>query len=161
MINEKNLSAEQSFEGKKARIPQKDVYQERKKNTERPKKKGKKEFNSLSREKKTLRKGYQFRRVFRTGTAFRGVSFRAVYSENTLGYIRLGFSLSAKSGNAVMRNLIRRRIKNLREKYVRRVGADIVILPQGKLENAKWPDIRDDFNTLMKDIEKTIAEKTE
>ncbi|NOQ21230.1 MAG: ribonuclease P protein component [Candidatus Aegiribacteria sp.] len=102
---------------------------------------------------KTLKKGYQFRRVFRKGKAFRGVSFRAVYIKNTLGNIRLGFSLSAKSGNAVKRNLMRRRIKGLAEQNRKRGGVDIVILPAGKLRDVRWTDIREDFQKMMSMIE--------
>lgn len=97
----------------------------------------------------TLKKGSQFRRVFRRGKTFRGVSFRAVYTDNTLGFIRLGFSLSAKSGNAVKRNLIRRRIKGLANENRKIIGADIVILPEGKLKDAKWYEIKEDFEKLI------------
>jgi len=68
--------------------------------------------------------------------------------------LRLGFSLSAKSGNAVKRNLIRRRIRDLGGRNRRRAGADIVILPAGRLSNAKWNDIKEDFEKLMVLIEK-------
>ncbi|MEN8207651.1 MAG: ribonuclease P protein component [Candidatus Fermentibacteria bacterium] len=101
---------------------------------------------------KTLKKGYQFRKVFRRGNSFRGVSFRAVYIKNTLGNIRLGFSLSARSGNAVKRNLIRRRIKGLADQNRKRIAADIVILPAGKLSDARWQDIKEDFETMVSEI---------
>ncbi len=153
MINEKNLSAKQPLKGKKTWIPEKNVNKERKKNDQRKKEKGKKEIDSLIKIERTLKKGYQFRRVFRKGKAFRGVSFRAVYIKNTLGNIRLGFSLSAKSGNAVKRNLIRRRIKGLAAQRGKSVGADIVILPAGKLRDARWADIKVDFENMVSAIE--------
>lgn len=106
--------------------------------------------------KRTLNKGYQFRRVFRTGKAFRGESFRAVYAKNTLGFIRLGFSLSAKSGNAVSRNLMRRRIKSLARG--KRVGADIVILPAGGLEGLTWQSVKKDFEELMRYMKDQLPE---
>ncbi len=153
MINEKNLSAKQPVKGKKTWISEKNVDKERQKNTQCPEEKRKKEIDSLIRIEKTLKKSYQFRRVFRKGKAFRGVSFRAVYIKNTLGNIRLGFSLSAKSGNAVKRNLMRRRIKGLAEQKCKRLGADIVILPAGKLRDAKWTDIKLDFEKMVSVIE--------
>ena len=153
MIDEKNLSAKQPVKSKKTWIPEKNVDKERQKNNQCPEKKGKKEIDSLRRIEKTLKKGYQFRRVFRNGLAFRGVSFRAVYIKNTLGNIRLGFSLSARSGNAVNRNLMRRRIKGLAGQDNRRVGADIVILPAGKLRDARWVDIKMDFEKMVSVIE--------
>ncbi|MFO8183757.1 MAG: ribonuclease P protein component [Candidatus Aegiribacteria sp.] len=106
--------------------------------------------------KRTLNRGSQFRRVFRTGKAFRGGSFRAVYAKNALGFIRLGFSLSAKSGNAVSRNLMRRRIRSLARG--KRVGADIVILPVGGLEGLKWQAVKRDFDELLRRMEDRFSE---
>ena len=149
MINEKNLSAKQLVKGKKTWIPEKNVDKERQKNDQCPEEKRKKEIDPLRRIEKTLKKGYQFRRVFRKGKAFRGVSFRAVYIKNTLGNIRLGFSLSARCGNAVKRNLMRRRIKGLTEENSERLGADIVILPEGKLKDTRYQDIKEDFRKMV------------
>lgn len=101
---------------------------------------------------RTLNKGYQFRRVFRTGNKFRGEAFRAIYRFNSLGEIRLGFSLSSKSGNAVQRNLMRRRIKNLSIQKAWEVGADIVILPEGKLKGKDWASVKKDFMKLISEI---------
>ncbi|MCK4505473.1 MAG: ribonuclease P protein component [Candidatus Aegiribacteria sp.] len=103
--------------------------------------------------KNTLKKGYQFRRILRTGSAFRGISFRAVYRLNSLGMIRLGFSLSAKSGNSVKRNLIRRRLRHLAEEEGRRTGADVVIMPEGKLLTNNWAIVRKDFMEMLVTIE--------
>jgi len=101
---------------------------------------------------RALKRSSQFRRVFSTGRRFRGRAFRAVYAMNTLGVVRLGFSLSAKSGGAVERNRFRRRLRSLaRESAVER-GADVVVLPQGRLADATWPMMRDDFLRLVREL---------
>lgn len=109
--------------------------------------------------KRTLNKGCQFRRVFRKGKAFRGESFRAVFAKNTLGFIRLGFSLSAKSGNAVSRNRMRRRVRSLARGKM--VGADIVILPAGRLEGLRWQTVKKDFEELVRRLEDRFAGGTD
>lgn len=107
---------------------------------------------------RSLKKSSQFRRVFSGGRRYRGTAFRAVFIRNTLGVIRLGFSLSAKSGNAVERNRFRRRIKSLSREMGDRLGADVVILPQGKLGGKTWNDIREEFWKLLEDIERGSRE---
>lgn len=72
-----------------------------------------------------------------------------------MGIIRMGFSLSAKSGNAVKRNLIRRRLRHLSIEKGMNTGADVVIMPEGKLLKDNWENLRKDFMELLVSIEKT------
>ena len=111
--------------------------------------------------KNILKKGYQFRRILKTGSAFRGTSLRAVYRLNSLGIIRLGFSLSKKSGNAVKRNLMRRRLRHLSREKGRNTGADIVILPEGKLSIKNWEKVQKDFMELLLAIEEDRKKRQE
>ena len=55
----------------------------------------------------------EFERVYRQGAAYRGKLFSVHAFPNELGVARLGMSVSKKVGNAVARNLVRRRIREL------------------------------------------------
>lgn len=102
---------------------------------------------------RSLKRSSQFRKIFRRGRNFRGLAFRAVYEKNTLGVMRLGFSLSAKSGGSVERNLFRRRIKGLARMRGEGQGVDVIILPVGKLGDKTWKMIVEDFGRLEGELE--------
>jgi ribonuclease P protein component len=103
---------------------------------------------------RSLTRSSQFRKIFSSGRRFRGTAFRAVYTMNTLGVVRLGFSLSAKSGGSVERNRFRRRVKSLARERATGPGADVVILPQGKLGDKTWTMVQEDFLRLVQELEK-------
>ena len=53
----------------------------------------------------------EFERAYRRGKAFRGRLFSVHEFPNELGNSRLGLSVSKKVGNAVTRNVVRRRLR--------------------------------------------------
>ena len=65
---------------------------------------------------------------------------------------RLGFSVSAKAGNAVKRNLFRRRVKQLfRENTtLKKKEIDIIVFPVGKLEHSSYKGLKEDVKKLSK-----------
>jgi ribonuclease P protein component len=55
----------------------------------------------------------EFERVYRQGTAYRGKLFSMHAFPNEHGTPRLGLSVSRKVGNAVTRNAVRRRLREV------------------------------------------------
>src|SRR5215210_5035393 len=55
----------------------------------------------------------EFERVYRQGTAYRGRLFSVHAFPNEHGTPRLGLSVSRKVGNAVRRNAVRRRLREV------------------------------------------------
>jgi ribonuclease P protein component len=68
----------------------------------------------LARGKRTrLTDSPDFERVYRQGTAYRGKLFSVHAFPNELGTPRLGLSVSRRVGNAVTRNTVRRRLREV------------------------------------------------
>jgi ribonuclease P protein component len=95
-----------------------------------------------------MRDGYLFRETYRSGRRYRGSAIEVVYRSNTLGRIRLGFSVSRKSGKAVLRNLFRRRIRTLIREEGPTGGMDMIFSPAGRLEKTVWAEIREEFREI-------------
>ncbi len=81
---------------------------------------------------------------------------RARYQRNTLGRIRLGFSVSAKTGNAVERNVFKRRLRQYSVEKVVEKGFDAVIFPIVPLKKTNWKTIKADMEKLVRRAEKNI-----
>ncbi len=97
---------------------------------------------------KRVRKSWQFRKLLRQGKYFRGNVLKARYLKNSLGQIRLGFSVSAKTGNAVRRNLFKRRLRQYSVEKDTLVGYDAVVFPVRRLESIGWEEMLEDMNRL-------------
>ncbi|MCK5840540.1 MAG: ribonuclease P protein component [Candidatus Sabulitectum sp.] len=101
----------------------------------------------------SLKSGWQFRKLLRRGYRFTGKVLRARYHKNTLGRVRLGFSVSAKTGNSVQRNLFKRRLRQYSVEVVVEKGFDAVIFPTVPLKDTDWKMIKVDMDRLVKHAE--------
>ncbi|HHT9117454.1 MAG TPA: ribonuclease P protein component [Candidatus Hypogeohydataceae bacterium YC38] len=79
-----------------------------------------------------LRKRKDFDRVFQDGRAFRGGSLKAYILSNSLAYTRLGIVTSKKIGTSVVRNRIRRLLRECYRlnKTSLGLGVDLVLIPR-------------------------------
>jgi len=105
---------------------------------------------------KSIKNSWQFRRLLRQGYRFHGDVLRARYLKNTLGSVRLGFSVSAKTGNAVKRNLFKRRLRQFSVEKKVHIGFDAVIFPVKPLKQVNWRGVKADMEKLVKQAEKNI-----
>ena len=92
----------------------------------------------------TVKKNYEFRRMYVKGKS--GVSSCLVvyYRKNRLGHNRLGVTVSTKLGHAVVRNRVRRRLRELYRLHKAELlpGYDLIVvarvravgMPYAKLE---------------------------
>ncbi len=105
----------------------------------------------------SIKLGWQFRKLLRHGFRFKGDVLRARYKKNTLGRIRLGFSVSAKTGNAVKRNLFKRRLRQYSKERAVDNGFDAVIFPIVPLKSTNWNKLLEDMERLVIQAEKRLG----
>ena len=96
----------------------------------------------------------EFERVYKQGTAYRGRLFSVHAFPNELGSLRLGLSVSKKVGNAVARNTLRRR---MREIFARSAGEgdgdlDLVISARPAAKDATFEELREEFDRALRKL---------
>ena len=80
----------------------------------------------MSRGKRTrLTDSPDFERAYRQGTAYRGKLFSVHAFPNELGTPRLGLSVSRRVGNAVTRNTVRRRLREVFHSALPEIPGDL------------------------------------
>lgn len=96
----------------------------------------------------------EFERVYRRGTAHRGRLFTVHAFPNELGTARLGLSVSKKVGNAVVRNVVRRRFKEIfRELAAKAEKLDIVVSAKPASASASFGELRDEFELSLRKLD--------
>jgi ribonuclease P protein component len=102
----------------------------------------------LSRSKLTrLTDSPEFERVYRQGTAFRSRLFSVHAFPNEIGTPRLGLSVSKKVGNAVTRNAVRRRLREVFYSTIGRIpgSLDLVVSARPPASEATFEDLSQEF----------------
>jgi ribonuclease P protein component len=118
-----------------------------------PGKKGK-DGMTFPREARLVRRG-DFDAVYRAGKRRSSSHFTAFFRANELPQSRFGFSIKKAVGGAVVRNRIRRRLREI-VRYNRReipAGWDIVIHPKSVVAKAPFAALTADLLRLLQSAE--------
>jgi ribonuclease P protein component len=102
----------------------------------------------LSRGKRTrLTDSPDFERVYRQGTAYRGKLFSVHAFPNEFGTPRLGLSVSRRVGNAVMRNTVRRRLREVFYSVLPEIPSnlDLVVSARPAAAEATFQELGEEF----------------
>jgi ribonuclease P protein component len=106
----------------------------------------------LSRSKRIrLTDSPEFERVYRQGTAYRGRLFSVHAFPNEHGTPRLGLSISRKVGNAVTRNAVRRRLREVFYSCVSELSGnlDLVVSARPAAAEATFEELREEFSKSL------------
>ena len=102
----------------------------------------------MSRRKLTrLTDSPEFERVYKQGTAFRGRLFSVHAFPNETGTPRLGLSVSKKVGNAVTRNAVRRRLREVFHLSIGRIpgSLDLVVSARPPASETTFEELNEEF----------------
>jgi len=105
------------------------------------------------REARLVRRG-EFDAVYRAGKRRSSSHFTVFFRANQLPVSRFGFSIKKALGGAVVRNRIRRRIREIVRCHRVDIpaGWDIVIHPKSSVERAEFAGLTADLVRLMKSV---------
>jgi ribonuclease P protein component len=100
-----------------------------------------------------------FDTVYRTGKRRSSSHFTVFFRTNDLPETRFGFSIKKALGKAVVRNRIRRRIREIVRRYRQEIpaGWDIVIHPKGAIERVEFAALTTDLLRLIKAVAATLT----
>ena len=109
----------------------------------------------------SIKKNYEFLRVYKKGSFFVGKYFILHTNPNILGEKRIGVSISKKVGNSVQRNRIRRRVKEIFREYFNHVSdnTDYVFVGRVGSSEASFGDIKREMKFLLKKLSVYIGER--
>lgn len=98
-----------------------------------------------------LLKRPQFLSVQRSGRRWRAKHLIVLSSPNDVGWARFGFTVSRKVGNAVIRNRVRRRMRDIvrlaRQSWP--PGLDVILIARPSAAGACYADLERDFHSWL------------
>lgn len=95
----------------------------------------------------TLKKNYEFRRLYAKGKSAVMPALVIYARKNKSASNRVGFTVTTKLGHAVVRNRVRRRLREIYRLNELRIrpGTDLVIVARSRSTGAAYKDLERDF----------------
>lgn len=100
----------------------------------------------------SLKRNKDFRQVYRRGESKANPKLVLIYKKNHKGGIHVGISASKKLGNSVVRNRVKRRLRESFSPVIPRVkdGYDFIFIAREPIVDAKFTDIGDAVLNLLR-----------
>ena len=108
-----------------------------------------------------LKQNHEFRRLYSKGKSAVSPYFAVYCRKNHRPVSRLGITTGVKLGNAVKRNRVRRRIRELYRTNEAGIlcGYDIVVVARTRAIYARYADLEQSFRKILKKLELAAREE--
>ena len=95
----------------------------------------------------TIKNNHEFRRLYAKGRSAVTPTLVVYMRRNRLDGNRVGYTVTTKLGHAVVRNRVRRRLREIYRLHESelRTGADLVVVARGRSVSARYRDLERDF----------------
>lgn len=102
----------------------------------------------------SLKQNHEFRRLYQKGKSAVSPYFAVYCRPNRRAGNRLGITAGVKLGNAVKRNRVRRRIREMYRTHEGRIrpGYDIVVVARTRAVAAQYPELKHSFLRLLRKL---------
>ncbi len=99
-----------------------------------------------------VKKSYEFDNIIKNNDILKNRGFIIYKKENNLDYNRFGISVGKKLGNAVYRNKMKRRIKDIIDSIniKSNINYDYIIILRSMGKNYKYSELQEKLTDLLK-----------
>ena len=103
----------------------------------------------------SLKNNYEFRRLYNKGQSAALPTLVVYARKNKRAQNRVGYTVSVKLGHAVVRNRVRRRLREIYRLHEGEVkcGYDVVVVARSRAVEASYRKLEKDFLQLLKKLE--------
>jgi len=109
-----------------------------------------------------LRKRAEFLTTQRRGQRVHGQHLILIAAKSRAAGLRLGITASKKVGNAVARNLVKRRLREIfrARQFFLSQSADLVVIARNSATRASFAELREDFELSLRRALELLAKGT-
>lgn len=114
--------------------------------------KGSESFEKLLKRRYSLKRNKRFRYVYRVGKAQGCALMTLIYARSRERQIHVGFSVSKKIGNSVVRNRVKRRLRESFSPLIPFVksGYDLIFIAREPVTHAPFAEIQSQMRRLLR-----------